>query len=171
MGSDYPLYREFFYDYQLQNMRPEQIVPDYLLGFMYSEFSFEGNENALLDRMLYEGKLHYILSLILTGRNIWESFAYTKEQYEWCEKSEARIWKTILQQRQLYTTDYIITSQYINEAPYTAPLTSSSPGGVGVWVGYRIVASYMKNHPKTSLWELMEMTDYQDFFKEAKYKP
>ena len=171
LGSDFPFYRETFYDYQRQRMRPEQVVPDYLLGFLYSEFPFEGNENALLDRMLYEGKIHYMLSLILTGRNAWETFGYTKEQYEWCEKSEAHIWKTILQQKQLYTTDYIITSQYINDAPYTAPLTSSSPGRAGIWVGYRIVASYMKNHPKTTLSELIRMTNYQEFFKEARYKP
>jgi len=171
LGADYSLYQEFFYDYLRQKMNPEQVVPDYLLGFMYAEFPFKGNENALLDRMLYEGKLHYILSLILTERNIWESFGYTKEQYEWCEKSEARIWKTILQQKQLYTTDYIITSQYMNDAPSTAPLTSSSPGRVGVWVGYQIIASYMKKHPRTALRELMEMTDYHTLFKESGYKP
>ncbi len=171
LGSDFPLYQEFFYDYQRQRMTPERVVPDYLLGFLYSEFPFEGNENALLDRMLYEGKIHYILSQILTGRNVWETFGYTKEQYEWCEKSESRIWKTILQQKQLYTTDYMITSQFMNDAPYTTPLTSSSPGKVGIWVGYRIVASYMKNNPKTTLSELIGITNYQDFLKEARYKP
>ncbi|MDR0231935.1 MAG: gliding motility protein GldB [Dysgonamonadaceae bacterium] len=171
LGSDFPLYQEFFYDYQRQRMRPEQVVPDYLLGFLYSELPFEGNENALLDRMLYEGKIHYILSQILTERDAWETFGYTKEQYEWCVKSEDRIWKTILQQKQLYTTDYMITSQFINDAPYTAPLTDSSPGRVGVWVGYRIVSSFMKNHPKITFSELIEMTNYQDFLKEARYKP
>ncbi len=171
LGADYPLYQNFFYDYQRQQMCPERVVPDYLLGFLYSDFSFSGNENALLDRMLYEGKLRYILSELLTERDVRESFGYTKEQYEWCEKSESRIWKTMLQQKQLYTTDYIITSQYINEAPYTVPLTNSSPGRVGVWVGYRIIASYMRNHSKTTLSELIGMTDYQELFKEARYKP
>ena len=171
LGSDYPLYQEFFYDYQKQKMNPEQVVLDYLLGFLYSEFPFEGNENVLLDRMLYEGKINYILSQILSGRNAWEVFGYTKEQYEWCVKSESRIWKTILQQKQLYTTDYIKTSQFVNDAPYTAPLTNSSPGRVGVWVGYRIVASYMKNNPKTTFGELIEMVDYQGFLKGARYKP
>jgi len=171
LGSDFPLYQEFFYDYQRQRMNPEQVVPDYLLGFLYSEFPFEGNENVLLERMLYEGKIHYILSQILPKRNAWETFGYTKEQYEWCEKSESRIWKTILQQKQLYTTDYMVTSQFINDAPYTAPLTSSSPGRVGIWIGYRIVTSFMKNNPKTTLSELIETTNYQNFLKEARYKP
>ena len=172
LGRDYPLYQDFFYDYQRQQMSPNRIVPDYLLGFMYSEFSFSGNPNALLDRMLYEGKLRYVLSLLLPERALYESFGYTEEQYNWCVKSESTIWKTILQQKQLYTTDYFITSQYIDEAPYTAPLNSASPGKVGIWVGYRIIASYINRHPKITLNELMEKNDNSlELFKEAGYRP
>ena len=172
LGKDYPLYQDFFYDYQRQQMTPDRIVPDYLLGFLYAEFPFRGDSNVLLDRMLYEGKLRYILTLLLPERALCESFGYTKEQYNWCVKSESLIWKTILQQRQLYTTDYFITSQYINEAPYTAPLNSSSPGRVGIWVGYRIIASYIKRHPQITLKELMEQNDdAQELFKVAGYRP
>ena len=171
LGTDFLLYQEFFYDYQLQQMTPERIVPDYLLGFLYSEFPFEESENTLLRHMLYEGKLRYILSLMLPERKAWEFFGYTEEQYNWCVKSESRIWKTILQQKQLYATDYLTISQYVNEAPHTAPLTSSSPGRVGVWVGFRIIASYMKQHTETTLQELINRTDYQQLFIEAKYKP
>jgi len=171
LGADYPLYQEFFYDYQRQQMSPERVVPDYLLGFMYSEFPLKGEQHTLLDRILYEGKLRYILSKALPKREMRELFGYTKEQYCWCAGSESRIWTAILQQKQLYTTDYMIISQYINDAPYTIPLTDSSPGRVGVWVGYRIIVSYMKNNPKTSFQELMEQTDAQELFKEARYKP
>ena len=170
LGTDFPLYQEFFYDYQRQQMSPERIVPDYLLGFMYSEFSLKEERNTLLDQILYEGKLRYILSQILPERPAWEILGYTKEQYDWCVKSESRIWKTILQQKQLYTTDYLIISQYIDETPHTAPLTSSSPGRVGIWVGHRIISSYMKHNPKTGFQELIEM-DCQELFKEARYKP
>lgn len=171
LGKDFPLYQTYFYDYQRQQMSPERIVPDYLLGLLYSEFPFEGNEVSLLNTMLYEGKLRYILSRLLPERNIWESFGYTKEQYNWCMKSESRIWKTILQQKQLYAADYPTISQYINDAPHTAPLTSSSPGKAGVWVGFRLIESYMKQHPKTTLQELIDQIDYQQLFIETKYKP
>jgi len=171
LGKDFPLYKEFFYDYQRQQMSPERVVPDYCLGLLYSEFPFEGNENVLLDKMLYEGKLRYILSRMLPERKTWELFGYTEEQYNWSMQSESRIWKTILQQKQLYAADYLIVSQYMNEAPYTAPLTTSSPGRVGIWVGFRIINSYMEHHPKTTLQELINLTDYQQLFTEAKYKP
>ena len=171
LGQDFPLYQEFFYDYQRQQMTPERIVPDYLLGLLYSEFSFDRSENTLLSYMLYEGTLRYVLSRILPERKAWELFGYTEAQYNWCVKNESRIWKTILQQKQLYSTDYLTIAQYINEAPYTVPLNSSSPGKVGIWGGFRIIESYMQQHPKATLQELINRTDYQQLFIEAKYKP
>ena len=56
MGADYPLYQEFFYDAQRSLMRPELVAPDYIAGWLMSEFPFEGRENVLLDRMVYEAE-------------------------------------------------------------------------------------------------------------------
>ena len=78
LGSDYPVYQNFFYDYQRQLMTPDRIVPDYLLGFMMANLPFSGDEDVLLDRILYEGKLRYIISQLLPDRNDWEYVAYDK---------------------------------------------------------------------------------------------
>ncbi len=171
LGSDYPLYKEFYYDYQLQNMTPERIVPDYLLGYMMADFSFKGDGNVLLDRMLYEGKLRYILSRILPERPIWECMAYTQDQYQWCSDNHSRIWKSILHNNQLYDSNHLIVSQYLNDAPHTTSLPPESPGRVGVWIGFQIINSYMKHNPETTLQELMNKTNAQELLKQAKYKP
>jgi len=171
LGADYPLYQNYFYDYQRQLMSPDRIVPDYLLGFMMANLPFQGDEDVLLDRILYEGKLRYMLSQLLPGRQVWEYAGYDKEQYEWCSQHESLIWKTILEKRHLFTADYITTSQYMNEAPHTAPLPVESPGRVGAWLGYQIVSAYMKQKPNTGWRELMGFTNYQDLLKQSKYKP
>ena len=171
LGTDYPFYQRFFYDYQLQNMTPARIVPDYLLGFMMANFPFEGNQDVLLDKMLYEGKLRYILSRLLPERKPWEYVAYTKDQYSWSDKHEADIWKTILENEHLYSPDYMRVTQYINEAPHTTVVSTQSPGRLGVWVGFRIISSYMKKHKETTLADLMKLTDAGELLKEAKYKP
>ncbi len=170
LGSEYPLYREFFYDYERQQMSPDRIVPDYLLGFLMANFPFDGNEDVLLDRIVYEGKLRYILSQILSQRDEWEYVGYTKEQYEWCMQNQSRIWKSILEHKHLYTPDYLITSQYLKPAPYTAFLPAESPGRVGIWLGYQIVVSLMKHHPEIPLSELMQMKDAQELLKLSRYK-
>lgn len=171
LGADYPLYQDFFYDYQRQLMSSDRIVPDYLLGFMFANMSFVGNQEILLDRILYEGKIRYILSQLLPERNTWEYVGYNKEQYDWCLTYEDRIWKSILENQHLFQPDYKATQQYMRDAPYTASLPSESPGKVGVWLGYRIIASYMKNNPNTLLSELISLTDYQKLLKESKYMP
>ena len=170
LGADYVLYQHFFYDYQRQLMSPDRLVPDLLLGFMMANFPFEGNEDILLDRILYEGKLRYILSVCLPERQRWEYVGYTEEQYVWCEQNHSRIWKSILGNKHLYTPDYLVTTQYLKEAPYTAFLPQESPGRAGTWVGYQIVSSFMKNHPGTSLQNLLQLTDAQAFLKKSKYK-
>jgi hypothetical protein len=171
LGADYPFYQDFFYEYQRQLMSPERIVPDYLLGFMMANFPFEGNEDILLDRMLYEGKLRYLLSRLIPDRQIWEYVGYNKEQYAWCVTYQSKIWKSVLENQHLFRSDYTTTSHYLKEAPYTASLPVESPGRVGIWLGYQIIASYMKNHPETGMQELMNLTNYRELLKLSKYKP
>lgn len=171
LGVGYPLYKNFFYDYQRQTMSADRIVPDYLLGFMMANFPFQGNDELLLDRILYEGKLRYILSVILPDRNEWEYVGYNKEQYEWCTIHESRIWKSILENQHLFQPDYKTTQQYLVNAPYTSSLPTESPGRVGVWLGYQIISTYMKKNPNVSLLELVQKVDYQELLKQSKYKP
>ena len=61
LGLDYPLYKDFFYDYQLRSMTPERIVPDYLKAWLLSEYPLNGKSRALLEMMIYEGKIKYII--------------------------------------------------------------------------------------------------------------
>lgn len=171
LGADYPPYQHFFYDYQRQLMSPDRIVPDFLLGFMLANFPFEGKDDVLLDRILYEGKLRYILSVLLPGRKDWEYVGYNREQYEWCVQNEFNIWKFILENKHLYHPDYKTTQQYIREAPYTALLPSDSPARVGIWLGYRIIVSYMDQNPSVTLPQLQKQVDYQELLKQSRYRP
>jgi hypothetical protein len=171
LGEDYLLYRDFLYDYQRQLMTPDRMATDYLLGFMMANLPFQGNEDVLLDRMLYEGKLRYILSRILPDRQVWEYVGYNKVQYAWCAQNESQIWKTILENQHLFASNHLVTSNYLRESPHTPFLPAESPGRVGIWVGYKIITAYMKRKPRTNLLELMELTDYRALLKQSKYKP
>jgi len=171
LGADYHLYQDYFYDYQRQLMSRDRVVPDYLLGFMMANLPFEGAEDVLLDRMLYEGKLRYLLSLLLPKRQEWEWLGYNKEQYEWCIRRQSQIWNTIQENHLLLTPNYLTTNQFLKEAPHTAFLPVNSPGKVGAWFGYRIISAFMKQNPQTSLMKLMENVNYIELLKESKYKP
>jgi len=171
LGADYPLYARFFYDYQLAAMAPERLAPDMLLGFLMTNLPFQGRTDVLLDRMLYEGQLRYLLSQLLPRRKTHEYLAYNEKQHAWCHKYRKRIWKTILENHDLFQTNPVAVQQYLTDAPYTAALPVESPPRAGVWVGFQIISSYMQRHPTTSLSELMRQTDYAALLKDSGYKP
>jgi hypothetical protein len=171
LGEDYPLYINYFYEYQRQNMTPRRMAPDYLLGFLMANFPFRGNDDLLLDRLIYEGALRYILSQVLPERPVHEWFAYTPSQYEWCEKHCDRIWKSILDRRQLFHPDRSTTDAFFVDSPSTSALPTDSPPRTGAWLGYRIVASYFDRFPHTPWYQLFEVTDYSLFLKESHFNP
>ncbi len=171
LGSEYKWYVPYFYDYLRQNMTPERVLPDYFLGFLMANFPFQGNDEVLLDQMIYEGKLRYILSLTLPTLSNAEIMGYTEEQNEWCKANESRMWKNIVQDKHLFNPNRFITEKYIHEAPYTSFLSNESPGKAGIWIGFQIVVAYVKQHPEVSLQELMYQTNYKKILQDSKYKP
>jgi len=171
LGAEYPLYTNFFYDYQRQSMIPERLASDYLLGFLLSTFTPPATNSSLLDRMLYEGKLRYLLALALPEHSEAEIMAYTEQQENWCRENKANVWKMIIQEKHLFSNDQLLIDRYVNEAPYTSPISDQSPGRLGVWVGYQIIKAYMKESRNESLQSLMNHTDSQEILKTSKYKP
>jgi uncharacterized protein YjaZ len=59
----------------------------------------------------------------------------------------------------------------MNDGPFTAEVTQDSPGRLGVWVGWRIVDSYMRNNKDVTLCELMNENDAQKILEQSYYKP
>ena len=171
MGANYSFYKRYFYDYQLQRMTPNRIVPDYILGYLMANFPFHGNEDVLLNRMIYEGKLRYVLTRLLPHRTVWDCLSYTEDQHSWCEKNHSQIWKSILKNDHLNVPDYMTTAKYLNNASHTVTISTESPGSIGVWIGFQIVDAYMKNNPGTTLSRLMNLPNTQQFLKDSKYKP
>ena len=169
LGEDYPLYMDFFYDAQRRLMTPAQIVPDFLSGWLMGEFPFEGKENVLLDRMIYEGKIKYLISKALPELSPETLMGYTKEEYKWCLKNEEAIWKAIIERKQLYTPDLQATSKYFETLPNPA-FNDKAPGNIGTFMGWQIIQKYM-DETHASAEQLMQNEDSQQILTEAKYKP
>lgn len=169
MGSDYPLYQDFFYDYQLRKMTRSHVVPDYLTGWLMSEYPFSGKENVLLERMVYEGKMKYLVSNALPDISEAELMGYTEKDYQWCKDNEAQVWKVMIERKHLYTPDHLTTDRYFEDIPSTF-LADGAPGNIGVWIGWQIVKQYMENTGATPE-TLMSTQNAQDILTGSKYKP
>lgn len=169
LGQDYPLYRQFFPDYERAKMTREFASVDYLMGWLMSEFPFEGRENVLLDRMIYAGKIYYILSLCLPGRTVENLLGYNDEAARWCHANEKMLWKTIISRKHLYTPDITTTQKYFENRPCTF-LSDATPGNIGAWVGFRIIQKFV-DETRCTAKQLMENGDAQDVLTRSKYKP
>lgn len=169
LGEEYPLYQDFFYDYQQRKMQRSHIVPDYLAGWLLSEYPFTGKENVLLDRMIYEGKVKYLVSEALPDLSPALLMGYTDAAYEWCKENERQVWKAIVERKHLYTPDQITTAKYFEDTPCSF-LANEAPGNLGSWIGWQIVARYVKE-TGSSPEALMQNTDAQDILTRSKYRP
>ena len=169
MGVDYPLYTDYFYNYQRKIMIPERVAKDCFSAWFKSEYPYTGKDNVLLDRMIYEGKIIYILTQTghdYTFKNI---TSLTEDEYKWNQEYESTLWTTIVERKHLYTPDIATTSKYFQLSP-AAFLSENAPGNLGSYIGYKIVERYMKQ-TKSTCEELMNNNDAQEILKKSKYKP
>lgn len=169
MGGDYSAYTSFFAPYEREQMKPEMIVRDYMKAWLISDVLPEGSTYTLLSSMVEQGKLLYALSLLLPEYNEADIIGYAPEQFQWCEENERKIWKALTAGKRLYSSDFMLISKYVSDAPYTSEMPKESPGRVGCWLGWQIVKKYMER-TGVSLADLMK-TDSKNILKEAKYNP
>lgn len=172
LGSDYSLYkRVMIYNYLRPNMCREKIVSDYVTAFLVSEFPFVSQQRQLLDEMIYRGKIMYVQSLLLPNEPERLLMGYTSEQWAWAEKYEKEVWLTMLGKQHLFSHDPMLVVQYLNDAPFTTPISQESPGRLGVYIGWQIVEDYMKRERNVTPAELMKDFDYRKIFQKSGYKP
>lgn len=170
LGSDYPYYNQVVYNYQKLTMRPECIAGDVVSGYLFMHFPFASSKGRLIDNMLYRGKLMYVCYNLL-DEPAYEVMGYTKEQWAWCEKYEQQVWNRMMDKRDLFKTEQMVLTSYLNDAPFTAEISQEAPPRIGTWIGWRIVESYMEHHTEVSLQELVANNEAEQILRDSYYKP
>ena len=171
LGSEYPYYNQVVYNYQKQTMRKECVAGDVLSMYLAYNIPYNSKYNRLLEQMIFRGKQLFLLSQLLPEEPAWEVIGYSKEQWDWCETYEQAIWNRIMEKRDLFKTESHVRVSYLNEGPFTAEISQESPGRLGIWVGWRIVDSYMRNNEHVTIQELMREGDAQKILEQSFYKP
>jgi hypothetical protein len=125
----------------------------------------------LLDQMLHNGKMLYIVDCLLPAVPDSMKMGYTREQMEGSVANEQAVWARILEQNLLYSTDAKKLKKLVSPSPNAPVVFQEAPGEIGNWIGWQIVKAYMKRHPDTSMQELLNLSDSQKFLEQSKYKP
>ena len=171
LGSDYEYYNRVVYEYQKQTMRKECIPVDVVSAYLFRFLPYTSMKSRLLDQMMYRGKVMYLTAQIFDDLPGYEVMGWTKEQWDWCVKNEQGIWHLVMDKRDLFKTEHIVLTSYLNDGPFTSEVSQDAPGRLGIWLGWRIAESYMEHNKEVSLQELMAEGDAQKILELSSYRP
>lgn len=171
LGSDYEFYNRVVYEYQKQTMRKECIPVDVVSAYLFRTLPYTSTKSRLLDQMLYRGKVMYLVAQLFDELPGYEIMGWTKEQWDWCVKNERGIWHLVMDKRDLFKTESLVLTNYLNDGPFTSEVSQDSPGRLGIWLGWRIAESYMEHNETVTLQQLMAEPDAQKILELSFYKP
>jgi gliding motility-associated lipoprotein GldB len=170
----YPALINTFPHYLSRRFTPDNMVPRVIEGLIREDmFPESGRDKSLLAKMVYEGKMMYLMDRLLPAVGDSIKIGYTRQQLEWCQSFEASIWGYFIEENLLYETDYLKLQKYLNEAPFTPGLgeKNESAPKLAIWTGWQIVKQYMARHPEVTLQQLLAQQDAQLILNEAAYHP
>lgn len=170
LGTNHPFYEDYPF-YIKENLDKEHLIVDVASAIINQEV-LPNTKRTFIDKMIYEGKKMYVMDLFLPSVSDKEKAGYSTEKYNWILHNEEEVWRYFIDKELLYSTDTKLNRRFLDLAPFSKFYTEYdrlSPGSVGVWVGWQIVRSYMRNND-VSLPELLK-ADEDEIFKKSKYKP
>lgn len=158
-------------DYMIRRFDKPYLIPDAMKALEQQMFPPRATGTQLLAQMVDAGRQQYFLEMVLPDVADTLRTGYTAAQLKWCYDNEQMVWQYFVQQKLLYITDWQEVTHYMGEGPSTQGMPEGSPGKIGLFVGWRIVRSYMERHPEVTLQQLMEMKDPLQVYNEARYRP
>lgn len=170
LGANHPFYVDFP-NYIKQNYHKNHIVVDVANAIIDKQIP-PNSERTFINKMIYEGKKMYLLDAYLPIVSDQEKIGYLNEKINWTEVNESQVWKYFIEKDLLYSTNTKLNKRFLESAPFSKfymATDNSSPGRIGVWIGWQIVRSYMQNND-VSLQQLLQ-TNAEEIFKKSKYKP
>ena len=98
-------------------------------------------------------------------------FGFTPDQMKFCRNNEGQMWQYLIENNLLFSTDKFTIRKLTGEAPFTSFFSKESPGRAAVWMGFRIIESYMMKTRGIKMEEMINDTNVQGILEKAKYSP
>ncbi len=170
LGCDHEFYKRLrLYTYLLPNKNRQNIVSDAMRAWLVSEFP--SNNKTLLDNMVAEGKIVFLLHLTLPEEAPHLILGLTPEQFSWLDQHELEVWKFAIENKHLFSTNQLTISKYLQAGPFFNFFGQGSSPMVGRYIGWHIVSDYMKSNKDVTIEELLQNTNGQKILEASGYKP
>lgn len=172
LGADYegyshwPLYRRLA-------KTPVAMPYDIAEALVATAYPYSAPEadNTLFANMLYQGALTYAKLLTVKDANLADALGYDEETLRKLDNTQQEMWRTFVARRLLYDTSSRTIDRFILPSPVLRIEELEWPARAGRYIGYRIVESYMRHFPDTSLAFLLSPEFYlsSDVLRESGY--
>jgi hypothetical protein len=158
------------YEYQMRKLEPKALVAQIIL--QYSAYLIKQTENdvSLLSDMIWYGKGYVFTKTILPSVPDSLLFGYTQQEIAETNAFQREVWEHFIDRKLLFSTDKAIKAKYLDERPKTTEIGPACPGGIGRWLGWRIVDSYWKQKPKTTLAKILTDPEANRLFLDSGYR-
>lgn len=170
LGKKHPFYGDYP-KYIKENNTKEHIIVDVANALVNAQIS-PSNKRRFLDKMIHGGKKMYMLDRYLPLQSEKEKSGFSVDKLNWAIENEEQVWRYFIDKKLLFSTDTKLNKRFLESAPFSKfymEQDNLSPGKIGVWIGWKIVNSFMENND-VSLQKLLEI-DEEIIFKKSKYKP
>ncbi len=173
LGEKYAAYDQIenlSYAYIRRTLTKEHLTKSFFER-LSGELVGESNGTRLLDQMINNGKILFVIDKLLPKTLDSIKMGYTGAQTKWVFENESQIWAHFQQENLLYTTELQKINKLINPSPNAPGMPQEAPGRTANFIGWQIVKQYMERHSKVSLEDLLKMHDAQKILDDSKYKP
>ena len=160
---------DLFPQYKRDKMQPQFMVPNALRGWLLYRFREKSGGENLLSELIFAGKVTYLTEVLLELDGEQRVLNFTDPQMQWSYDNEYDVWKNLVERDMIFSNDRMEINKLMNDGPFTPGMPQESPGGVGKWIGYRMVKAFMDNNPELTLPGLMAVDDGRRILKY--YKP
>ena len=135
--------------YLRRKKEPAYLSTDVLKGWLESEVMADSAflPSTLLDHIVQFGKGLAIAKRCLPETADSILIGFSEGQLEFCLENEFLMWNSVVQNQKLYTKDPRIISKFMNDAPFSPGMPAESPGKAAIWLGWRIVESFLERNP------------------------
>jgi hypothetical protein len=172
LGSNYHYYKDIgMPTYIAERCDPIYLPVDIFKKAMVYRHLAKAPRSTLIEAMITEGKKLYFTEMMFPHLHERYIIGYAEEKYDWANDYMGNVWSYMIEKNELFGKGEALLRCYIEESPFTKPFGNNSPGRMGVFLGWKLIQSYMANHPELTFPELMQETDYQKILNTAKFKP
>ena len=174
LGSDSPAYEGWpEYKKKLKNRR--MIPVDMAEALTATAYPYEAEgENTVLSRLLYEGSLAVAKEAMVPSAPLSDILGFTPAEMADIKKNESVMWKRLVADNKLYSTDAELISNLFDLRPTSSVISPDAPGRAVRYIGYRIVRAYLAENPDATLAFILSPAFYDNgrtVLQKANYSP